>query len=65
MCGAKAIASLILEAVRSCEITVSIGVGSLTGLPLLEFNLLLDLTDQCLYQAKAQGRNCIFYVSEV
>lgn len=64
MSGGQAIATLILEAVRSCEITVSIGAASLTAPQSCESGLFLHLADQALYQAKAQGRDRIC-VSEV
>lgn len=41
------------------EYTVSIGIVTVLPGPLTSLNMLYKLSDQALYQAKQQGRNCV------
>ncbi|MFM1842524.1 MAG: hypothetical protein RLZZ490_1260 [Cyanobacteriota bacterium] len=57
-----AIAALALPHARSVitdHLTLSIGSASMVPYPRSHWQTLIARADQCLYQAKAQGRNCL------
>ena len=43
----------------ACDVTVSIGLHSMHGLPDESADTMLDAADRALYAAKGQGRNCV------
>lgn len=68
--GAQIIAERIMEAVHSIslveanqaldEVTISIGIASLTVNPENQYDDLIGMADQAMMAAKAAGRNCLF-----
>ncbi len=43
----------------ACDVTVSIGLHTMHGLPDESADTMLDAADRALYAAKGQGRNCV------
>ncbi|NJO43674.1 MAG: GGDEF domain-containing protein [Cyanobacteria bacterium RU_5_0] len=56
--GAKRLAEILLQRARFCDVTISIGTGTVIPSE-SDFRQLLDSAIQALQQAKQEGGNCV------